>query len=281
MSGKEIKRGRLARRAWSVAGTFIKQDTILSKLKVDSAFPASPFGLPVAVVSLRSAELRTEGATGAMPSGEDAVHSVAATIGKARYNEPHLTDWIIRFPLGGRVARIYAFDIHPLPRVKDRVFPHVPKSTKSLQLGDFWAIPLDGGQFACGRVLAFDNSTGKQYLRMFLAGLLGWVSDASPTFDSIAGSQPVIQGGAHIRTILATGGSILGNRPLELDGITPALALCSAGGSYCRVMRGFEVVRSATKQDIESLPVFQSFGFMVMRNYANAKLRRNPWFGML
>jgi hypothetical protein len=159
--------------------------------------------------------------------------------------------------------------------VKDRQFPYVPKSTRGLQFGDFWAIPLDSGDFACGRVLAFDHSTGKQDLRGFLAGLLDWVSTSPPTFDSIAGARTVIQGGAHIRTILATGGTILGNRPLELDGISPSLALCSASGPYCRVMRGFEIVRPARKQDMESLPVFSTFGFMVMRNYANSKFRRS------
>ena len=77
-------------------------------------------------------------------------------------------------------------------RVKEREFPYVPKSTKGLRLGDFWAIPLDGGEFACGRVLAFDHRKGKQDLRGFLAGLLHWVSDSPPTFDSIAGAQTVI-----------------------------------------------------------------------------------------
>ncbi len=158
--------------------------------------------------------------------------------------------------------------------MKKRVFPHIPKSTKSLEIGDFWAIPLDGGEFACGRVIAFDNTTGKQSLRIFLAGLLDWISDSPPTFGSIVGAQTVIQGGAHVRTIIATGGAILGNRSLELDGISPALALCSACGPHCRVMRGFEVIRPATKQDTESLPVLSTFGFMVMRNYANSKLRR-------
>ena len=160
--------------------------------------------------------------------------------------------------------------------MKERQFPNIPKSTKGLRLGDFWAIPLDGGEFACGRVIALDIRSGKQDLRTFLAGLLDWVSDSPPTFEAIAGAQTVKQGGAHIRTILATGGSILGNRPLELDGITPALALSCAGGPHCEVLRGFESVRNATKQDIESLPVFSTFGFMVMRNFANSKLRRKP-----
>jgi hypothetical protein len=158
--------------------------------------------------------------------------------------------------------------------MKERVFPFVPKSTKGLRLGDFWAIPLDGGDFACGRVLAFDHRTGRQDLRIFLAGLLDWVSDAPPTFDSIAGAQIAIEGGAHLRTILATGGTILGNRPLEMDGLAPALALDCAGGRHCHVVCGFEVVRPATQQDLDSLRVFSTFGFMVMRNYANAKLRR-------
>lgn len=51
--------------------------------------------------------------------------------------------------------------------MKEREFPFVPKSTKGLRLGDFWAIPLDDGQVACGRVLAFDHRNGKQDLRAF------------------------------------------------------------------------------------------------------------------
>ncbi|EKO87041.1 hypothetical protein LEP1GSC020_0876 [Leptospira interrogans serovar Grippotyphosa str. 2006006986] len=45
-------------------------------------------------------------------------------------------------------------------------YPFVPKSNRSLIPGQFWAIPLNNGKFACGRVIAVHPFETK----MFLAG---------------------------------------------------------------------------------------------------------------
>jgi hypothetical protein len=119
-------------------------------------------------------------------------------------------------------------------------------------------------------------ATTRQKLRLFLAGLLDWVSYEPPTFDSIAGARTVIQGRAHLRTILETGGSILGNRPLELDGIEPQLFLNSAGRSHVLVLRGFDPIRRATQYDIRTIPVLPTFGYMVICVVMpTSRLRRN------
>ena len=163
--------------------------------------------------------------------------------------------------------------------MKERTFPHVPKSSKSLEAGDYWSIPLDGGRFACGRVVGPDRlgeSCGRgNSTRGFLAGLLDWISDTPPTSAAIAGAQTLIQGGAHIKTILGTGGSIIGNRPLEIDGIQPQLSIEYPINTYAAVFRGLEMIRVASEEDVRTLPKLSTFGFMFMREYANHHLHRN------
>src|SRR4051794_34952201 len=93
-------------------------------------------------------------------------------------------------------------------------YPFVPRSTAHLRPGQFWSIPLDGGRFACGRVLQLKIESGKIDRRLFLAGLMDWVGDSAPTAESIAGRGVVAQGGVHIKTIGEDAGAILGLRLL-------------------------------------------------------------------
>lgn len=165
------------------------------------------------------------------------------------------------------VRRLFAF-------MKSRSFPFVPKSSKNLELGDFWSIPLDDGCFGCGRVVGHWPSDWKGSFRGFFAGLLDWVSSSPPTAVAIAGAPALIQGGAHIKTIIATGGVILGNRPLESDGITPHLFIEYPDNRKAYVFRGMEQIRVASEEDVRALPMLNTFGFMYMREYANEHLRR-------
>ena len=114
--------------------------------------------------------------------------------------------------------------------MRDATYPFIPKSTKAMSAGQFWAVPLSDGRFACGRVITLAQGGGKPDLRCFLAGLLDWVGSSPPTADSIAGRRTIKQGGAHIKAIVHTGGAILGSRPLELDGIQPDLFLSQSPG---------------------------------------------------
>ena len=159
--------------------------------------------------------------------------------------------------------------------MKDRTFPHIPKSSKSLEPGDFWSIPLDGGRFACGRVIGRWPASWRGSQRGFFAGLLDWVSDMPPTALGIAGAGTLVQGGAHIKTILATGGFILGNRSLEIDSISPQLFIEYPDNCQAYVFRGMEQIRVASEEDVRRLPKLSTFGFMFMREYANHHLPRN------
>jgi hypothetical protein len=157
--------------------------------------------------------------------------------------------------------------------MKERTFHHIPKSSKSLELGDFWSIPLNDARFACGRVIGECPPGWRGGQRIFFAGLLDWVSNVPPTSDTIAGARTLIQGVAHIKTILATGGAILGNRLLELDRIEPGLFVEYADG-LTYVFRGMEQLRVASPEEEHTWEALSAFGYMFMREYADVHLGR-------
>jgi hypothetical protein len=98
-------------------------------------------------------------------------------------------------------------------------FPFVPKTTARLVPGHFWSIPLSDGRFGCGRVLALVPSGESGSRTVFVAGLLRWVDTQPPTLDSIAGAEVMQVGHAHVGTIGDGGGSIVGYRALDRDGL--------------------------------------------------------------
>ncbi len=97
-------------------------------------------------------------------------------------------------------------------------YPFVPRTTTQLKAGQFWPIALSDGRFACGRVLGLRRS-GRPSRMWFVAGLLDWVGTAPPTPETIAEARPFAVGIARIEAISEGGGAIIGERPLELDGI--------------------------------------------------------------
>jgi hypothetical protein len=97
-------------------------------------------------------------------------------------------------------------------------YPFVPKSNRYLEAGQFWALPLSDGRYGCGRVMAVPAFGAKDRVG-FVAGLAGWIGPEPPTEATIAGAPVLLQAKAHFETISKTGGSVLGIRPLELDGL--------------------------------------------------------------
>jgi hypothetical protein len=142
-------------------------------------------------------------------------------------------------------------------------YPLVPKSNAFLLPGQFWAIPLSDGRYACGRVLEIDRDHGT---RWFLAGLMDWCGEEAPTAESISGRTILEQGEAHIRTILETGGEILGYRPMGTDGLEPLLCLSAHVGGD--LQRGLQALRPATREEQERLPVLSVWGSRVISSAA-------------
>jgi hypothetical protein len=149
-------------------------------------------------------------------------------------------------------------------------YPFVPKSTSSLLPGHFWALPLSDGSFGCGRVVQLmpREMTGARV--SFLAAVLDWHSAEPPTSDSIALAPCVTQGHVHLKAITESGGSILGHRVLDKDGIEPWLFRGAHGWQNSNVQLGFIPVRSQQPEDHE-LPVFSTWGFDVAVNIADAR----------
>jgi len=147
-------------------------------------------------------------------------------------------------------------------------YPFEPRSTAYLKPGQFWAVPLSDGRFACGRVLAVRRDQSDPFIlggrRMFFAGLMDWVGPEPPTADALADSSLLIQGNAHIRTIQETGGVILGCRDLELDGIVGLREVTHRGGGTVYLYEGARRLRPATREEARDMPSLGTWGFKVI-----------------
>jgi hypothetical protein len=100
-------------------------------------------------------------------------------------------------------------------RSSERTFPFIPKSSRDLQLGDFWAVRLSDGRFGCAIVTDLKPS-GVASRKSLVAGLVDWVGVSPPTHDAATG-EIFAQGLTGIEAISATGSKILGNVPLPKD----------------------------------------------------------------
>lgn len=157
-------------------------------------------------------------------------------------------------------------------------YPFVPKSAASLLRGQFWALPLSNGSFACGRVIQLAPAGMLGARVSFLGGVLDWVSSSQPTSAAIAGASCLAQGHVHIKAITETGGEILGHRSLELDGIAPWLFRGAHGWQNSFVQQGLIPLRPQTPADDE-LPVFSTWGYDFALGIAEARFvkRSGPW----
>ena len=145
-------------------------------------------------------------------------------------------------------------------------YPFVPKSNRFLEPGQYWAVPLSDGRFACGRVLDVPRTPDPHVpvgRMLFLAGLLDWVGATPPTRHTIAGAGLIAQGFAHIKAITTTGAAVLGQRDLEADRIVPALLRSHEGGGTVWVYEGARRLRPATAAD-RALPLMSTWGYSVI-----------------
>ncbi len=102
-------------------------------------------------------------------------------------------------------------------------YPFEPKSTTYLEPGQFWSIPLSNGHYACGIVEAklADMHDGRIRAKTFLGALIDWHGEEPPNTESIR-DRPILKSGeAHIKSILTTGGTILGKSSFECLGESP------------------------------------------------------------
>lgn len=115
---------------------------------------------------------------------------------------------------------------------------------------------------------------------------MDWVGDIIPTTESIAGSQILAHGEAHIKTITSRQAPILGCRLLITDDLeVPATVTSSFWSPRALLMRGFQVIRPSLPEEHpyrrvknleeweeqaqpNSLPAHVSWGFSFIYNLA-------------
>lgn len=151
-------------------------------------------------------------------------------------------------------------------------YPFVPKSTRGLRPGDFWAVPMTGGRFAAGRIVQVDADRIPTPTRAFLGALMDWCGTAPPSADDLAGRGALAWGVMHVRAITELGGAILGHRPLELDGLRAPEQLSAMGGAGAMILDGARSVRVAREDEWGTLPVLAYWGYDAIQRLAEAKL---------
>ena len=152
-------------------------------------------------------------------------------------------------------------------------YPFTPKSTAQLSPGQFWAVPLKDGRFACGRVLQLGGSELPTKSRGFFGGLHSWIGSREPTSDDIAKAQFLAFGAMHIRAITEVGGKLLGEAPLQ-DFELPAL-LSAMGGPDTKVLTGANAVRKAKRSEWGTMPVLGYWGYEHIREVAELRLAQH------
>jgi hypothetical protein len=167
-------------------------------------------------------------------------------------------------------------------------YPFEPRSTARLLAGQFWAVPLSDGRYACGRVLHVPGKADPEpslYLntRIFLAGLMDWSSSGPPDSEAIAGCAILAQGRLHVAAISDTASVILGQRDLKLDGLTGLQEVSHRGGGTVWLYQGGQRLRPATTDECRTLPVMSIWGRRVIQLLAEARFRTplRPWRRLL
>jgi hypothetical protein len=145
-------------------------------------------------------------------------------------------------------------------------YPFTPKSTAQLSPGQFWALPLSDGRFACGRVLQLGGSEIPTKSRGFFGGLHSWVGAVEPDARTIAGAPFLEFGAMHIRAITEVGGKVLGEAPL-LQFQMPRL-LSAMGGPDTMLLSGADALRKAKRGEWGTLPVLGYWGYDHIRDIA-------------
>jgi hypothetical protein len=149
------------------------------------------------------------------------------------------------------------------------MYPFAPKSTATLQPGQFWAVPLAEGMYGCGRVLQVKVPNLPSPTRAFFGGLHQWLGSSPPTGADIAQCPLVHFGVMHIKAITENGGVLLGHRSLEADNIELPLLLSAQGGPDAQILRGAIPIRAATPEEWGTLPVLGYWGYDFIQSLAS------------
>jgi hypothetical protein len=125
-------------------------------------------------------------------------------------------------------------------------YPFVPRSNRYLRAGQYWALPLRDGRFACGRVMAVPAFGPRDRVGV-VVGLTDWLGQGPPTSEQIAGRSILEQAKSRFEAITNTGGEVLGMRLLDLDGLVTDDPNASHIGAVHRVW-GWRTIRNLAEE---------------------------------
>jgi len=83
----------------------------------------------------------------------------------------------------------------------------------------------------------------------------------------------------HIKAITETGGRILGERPLEADGIVLPTLLSAMGGAGTMLLAGADALRPARQSEWGKWPVLGVWGYDYIQTLANHHLLKRSGDG--
>ena len=119
-----------------------------------------------------------------------------------------------------------------------------------LRPGQFFAVPLSSGRFACGRVMAVP-AFGPQDRRGIVVGLMDWIGDDPPQAQDLAGKSILEQALTRFEAISNTGGKVLGERDLAIDGLV-ALDPNDLSIGTSHEVWGWEAIRVRADERLDS-----------------------------
>ncbi|TVV42250.1 hypothetical protein [Thalassolituus sp. C2-1] len=149
------------------------------------------------------------------------------------------------------------------------VYPFIPTKASEINEGDFYYIPLSNGYFACGRLLEIEKKGGRKTKRV-LVGLHDWSGCDYPRKEDIHGCGIIEQGVIHINSIGHVGGEVVGQKPLNEDGLRPKLQF-EAGF----LIDGFENLGKLPFSDYDKYDHRYTYGLNVIKLLAEKHFVKN------
>jgi hypothetical protein len=99
----------------------------------------------------------------------------------------------------------------------DRAFPLSPRSSRDLEVGDYWAVPLPDGSFGACQVSDLKRS-GVGALKTLVVGVIDWRGNAEPTVPELAGRRILAQGLTRIEMFTKGGAQVIGSTNATVHG---------------------------------------------------------------
>jgi hypothetical protein len=99
--------------------------------------------------------------------------------------------------------------------VPEPAYPFLPRSTRWLKRGHFWAIPLGCELYGAGCVVGSSLRDGKRDTRLFIAGVVQWTGSQPPTSAELFGRPLVDFAFAHLKAITEDGGLVIGQAAIR------------------------------------------------------------------